>query len=526
LKSDSTASRIAVGTDRTHVFTPALDNNCTGFIKAPPMNDLHDLELLIHSRIPLILLESRDEKRVSQLFANLAIKLALPVLSWSVISGLQRIDYAAVPQEQAGDPQQVLAQIKATATPGIYLLMDFHPYLDDAYNVRLLKEIALDYQNLGHTLVLVSHEIELPPELGAFSARFSLSLPDSARLEEIVREEAGHWSAANQGKKVKTDRKTLDLVIRQLGGLTGADVRRLVRSIIHDDGAINNDDLGRITQARYRLLETSGALSCEFDTASFAEVGGLANLKRWISLRRNVFLEPNCQLDTPRGILLVGVQGGGKSLAARAIAGMWSVPLLRFDFGTLYNKFYGETERNLRESLKAAEAMAPCVLWIDEIEKAIASGENDGGTSRRVLGNLLTWMSERTAPVFIAATANVIEHLPPELIRKGRLDEIFFVDLPDAPTRAEIFAIHLRRREHKPIEFDIPALAMLTEGFSGAEIEQAIVAATYLAHEQHTGLNSVHIRTEIGQTRPLSKVMSEKVARLRAWASDRTVPAN
>ena len=490
------------------------------------MNDLHDLELLLGSRIPLIIIESRDEKRVAHLFASLSIRLATPVLSWSVINGLQRIDYDAIPQEQAGDPQQVLAQIKATATPGIYLLMDFHPYLDDAYNVRLLKEIALDYQRLGHTLVLVSHEIELPPELAAFSAHFTLSLPDSARLEEIIREEAGHWSRTNQRKKVKTDRKILDLIIRQLGGLTTADARRLVRSIIYDDGAINSDDLERITRARYRLLETNGALSCEFDTADFAEVGGLASLKRWIKLRRKAFLEGTSQQDSPRGILLVGVQGGGKSLAARAVAGMWSVPLLRFDFGTLYNKFYGETERNLRDSLKAAEAMAPCVLWIDEIEKAIASGENDGGTSRRVLGNLLTWMSERTAPVFIVATANVIEHLPPELIRKGRLDEIFFVDLPDAPTRAEIFAIHLRRRDHKPIDFDIPELAGLTDGFSGAEIEQAIVAATYLAREQNTDLNTSHIRTEIGQTRPLSRVMAEKVAQLRAWSLHRTVPAN
>ena len=205
---------------------------------------------------------------------------------------------------------------------------------------------------------------------------------------------------------------------------------------------------------------------------------------------------------------------------------MWSVPLLRFDFGTLYNKFYGETERNMREALKAAEAMAPCVLWIDEIEKAIASGDNDGGTSRRVLGNLLTWMSERTAPVFIVATANVIEHLPPELIRKGRMDEIFFIDLPDAPTRGEIFAIHLRRREHKPVDFDLLELARMTQGFSGAEIEQAIVAATYLAREQNIALNTDHIRTEIGQTRPLSRVMAEKVAQLRAWAQDRTVPAN
>lgn len=490
------------------------------------MNDLHDLELLLRSRVPLILIETRDEKRVAGLFAELAVSLAIPVMAWSATTGLQRIDYEAAPQRHASEPQQALGQIKATGTPGIYLLMDFHPYLDDAYNVRLLKEIALDYADLGHTLVLVSHELDLPAELAGFSARFNLSLPDSERLEDIIQDEAGHWSEQHRGEKVRTNRRTLDLVINQLRGLTASDARRVIRRIIHDDGAINEEDLDRVTRTRYQLLDTNGALSCEFDTSDFAGVGGLNKLKRWIELRRDVFLKPDAALDPPRGILLVGVQGGGKSLAAKAVAGMWSVPLLRFDIGTLYNKFHGETERNLREALRAAEAMAPCVLWIDEIEKAIAAGDNDGGTSRRMLGSLLTWMAERTAPVFIVATANVIEHLPPELVRKGRLDEIFFVDLPDAATRAEIFAIHLRKREHKPVDFDILQLANLTGGFSGAEIEQAIVAATYLAREQGTNLATGHVITEIQQTRPLSQVMAEPLARLRQWAQDRTVPAN
>jgi SpoVK/Ycf46/Vps4 family AAA+-type ATPase len=490
------------------------------------MNDLHDLELLLRSRVPLILVETRDEKRVAALFAELAISLAKPVMAWSATTGLQRIDYEAAPQRHASEPQQALGQIRATGTPGIYLLMDFHPYLDDAYNVRLLKEIALEYAALGHTLVLVSHELDLPPELDGFSARFNLSLPDSERLEDIIQDEAGHWSEQHRGEKVRTNRRTLDLVISQLRGLTASDARRVIRRIIHDDGAISEEDLDRVTQARYQLLDTNGALSCEFDTSNFAAVGGLKKLKRWIELRRDVFLKPDATLDPPRGILLVGVQGGGKSLAAKAVAGMWSVPLLRFDIGTLYNKFHGETERNLREALRAAEAMAPCVLWIDEIEKAIAPGDNDGGTSRRMLGSLLTWMAERKVPVFIVATANVIEHLPPELVRKGRLDEIFFVDLPDAATRAEIFAIHLRKRDHKPMDFDILQLASQTEGFSGAEIEQAIVAATYLAREQGTTLATGHVLTELQQTRPLSQVMAEPLARLRHWAQDRTVPAN
>jgi SpoVK/Ycf46/Vps4 family AAA+-type ATPase len=296
--------------------------------------------------------------------------------------------------------------------------------------------------------------------------------------------------------------------------------------VIYDDGAIARNDLERVTRARYQLLDNNGALSCELDTADFGMVGGLENLKRWLNLRRSAFLESDERLETPRGILLVGVQGSGKSLAAKAVAGMWHIPLLRLDFGTLYNKFFGETERNLREALAAAEAMAPCVLWIDEIEKAIASGDYDSGTSRRILGNLLTWMSERKAAVFIVATANVIEHLPPELIRKGRLDEIFFVDLPDVPTRAQIFAIHLRKRDLKPLEYDIPALAKLAEGFSGAEIEQAVVAALYLAREQQTRLDTAHISAEIERTRPLSRVMAEKIEYLRAWAQGRTVLAN
>jgi SpoVK/Ycf46/Vps4 family AAA+-type ATPase len=490
------------------------------------MDDSHDLELLLRSRIPLIIIETRDEKRVARLFAGLAIRLAIPVMAWSATSGLQRIDYDAAPQRHASEPQQALGQIKATGTPGIYLLMDFHPYLDDAYNVRLMKEIALAYDTLGHTLVLVSHELDLPQELAGFSARFSLSLPDSQQLEAIIQEEAGHWSGAHNGNKVKTSQRTLDLIINQLRGLTASDARRIIRRIIHDDGAVNNDDLQRVTRARYQLLDSNGALSCEFETGNFTEIGGLQNLKRWIRLRRHAFLEPDNTIDSPRGILLVGVQGGGKSLAAKAVAGMWSVPLLRFDVGTLYNKFHGESERNLREALQAAEAMAPCVLWIDEIEKAVASGDNDGGTSRRMLGTLLTWMAERRAAVFIVATANVIEHLPPELIRKGRLDEIFFVDLPDATTRAEIFAIHLRKRAHQPEDFDLPTLAGSTAGFSGAEIEQSIVSATYLAREQGVALNTGHLRSEIDQTRPLSRVMAEPMARLRSWARDRTVLAN
>jgi SpoVK/Ycf46/Vps4 family AAA+-type ATPase len=250
-------------------------------------------------------------------------------------------------------------------------------------------------------------------------------------------------------------------------------------------------------------------------------------MKRWLEARKDIFLSdsPPVGLDPPKGLLLLGVQGSGKSLAAKAVAGAWGLPLLRLDFAALYNKYYGETERNLRESLRTAELMAPCVLWIDEIEKGLASDGDDGGPGKRILGTLLTWMSERRSRAFLVATANDIEALPPELLRKGRFDEIFFVDLPSESARTGIFRIHLGKRGLDVAKFDCPALAKQAQGFSGAEIEQAVIAALYSAHARKQVLNTDHVSAEINATRPLSVLMAEKVAYLRAWASTRTVPA-
>jgi SpoVK/Ycf46/Vps4 family AAA+-type ATPase len=489
-------------------------------------SSINDLEILIRSRVPLILVETTDERRVLDVFQRLLLRIQQPVMRWSVTTGLQRIDLDMAPQPHAREPAQALGQIKATSTAGIYLLLDFHPYLEDPMHVRMLKEIALGYAGAAHTLVLVSHDCELPEELHALSARFDLALPDRKTLAQQIQQEARNWTANHPGKKVKTDDQTLNQLLDQLAGLSISDAQRLIRNAIHDDGAITESDLPGVMRAKYRLLDQGGALSFELDTAKFADVGGLARLKRWLLQRQAIFLDTQANLDPPRGILLVGVQGGGKSLAAKAVAGLWNLPLLRLDFGTLYNKFFGETERNLRDSLATAVAMAPCVLWVDEIEKAIASGDYDSGTSRRVLGTLLTWMAEREAPVFLVATANRIDDLPPELIRKGRMDEIFFVDLPDRETRRTIFEIHLRKRDQSPEKFDLDRLADASNGFSGAEIEQAVVAGLYLAREHKAPLDTAHVLTELNQTRPLSVVMAESLSTLRAWAANRTVPAN
>ena len=254
-------------------------------------------------------------------------------------------------------------------------------------------------------------------------------------------------------------------------------------------------------------------------------MGGLGRLKQWLTERNQVLADPPPGLDPPRGLLLAGVQGCGKSLAARATAGVLGRPLLRLDFAVLYDKFHGETERRLRESLKQAELMAPCVLWIDEIEKGLATGESDSGTSRRVLGAFLTWLAEQRGGVFVVATANDVQGLPPELVRKGRFDELFFVDLPDRDTRREILEIHLKRREMEPKSFDLAKLAQATEGFSGAELEQGVVAAWYTAHAGGMTLDTGHLMSEFLRTRPLSVVMAERVAALRSWANGRCVPA-
>jgi SpoVK/Ycf46/Vps4 family AAA+-type ATPase len=290
---------------------------------------------------------------------------------------------------------------------------------------------------------------------------------------------------------------------------------------------ISESDMPEVMRAKYELLGRDSPLSFEYETAQFAEIGGMQRLRNWLDVRKRFFLDgAPAQLDPPRGVLLLGVQGCGKSLAAKAAAGIFGVPLLRLDFGVLYSKYYGETEQNLRKAFETAEVMSPCVLWMDEIEKGVAVGDDDDGLSRRVLGTLLTWMSERRKPVFVVATANDIMRLPPEMVRKGRFDEIFFVDLPSPQNRRDILAIHLRKRSLDAKGFDLDALTKATEGFSGSEIEQAIVSAMYTAHAQGRDVSQADLLTEIRQTRSLSVVMAEKVGEIRDWAAGRTVPCD
>jgi hypothetical protein len=383
---------------------------------------------------------------------------------------------------------------------------------------------------VGTVLVFISHSIRMPPELEPYSARFELKLPTAESRRAIVERTIEAYRAECPDREPRIDAKAMELLVRNLGGLSHAETERLARNAVFDDGAVDADDIPAVMRAKYELLNAGGVLAYEYDTARFADVAGFGRLKQWLSQRRAAFgSEPPPGLDPPKGVLLLGVQGCGKSLAAKATAGALGLPLLRLDFGTLYNKYHGETERNLRESLAQADLMGPCVLWLDEIEKGIGSGrgsDGDSGTSQRVLATLLTWMAERRSGVLLVATANDIDALPPELIRKGRFDEIFFVDLPDPRRRAEIIAIHLRKRGLAPEHFELGQLAIASDGFSGAEIEQGIVAALYAAHAAGAPLNPAQIVTEFERTRPLSVLMRERIEGLRAWARSRTVPAD
>ncbi len=493
------------------------------------MNNRRDLELVLKSGPPIVVIETTDEDRVLAMLVDIARASAArgyrPLFRWTITDGLQRLDLDLEPQRHNSEPADVLRHIRAVKSPGIYALLDFHPFLTDPVSVRLLKDIAISAPTNDVSLLMISHELTLPAELKTFTARFDLRMPNAEQTRAVIESLIADYQADHPTTHVRVDPRALELLVKNLRGLSFADTRRLARNAIYRDGAIADDDIPATTQAKYELLNRDGILSFEYDTAAFAEIAGFNRLKVWLNRRKTAFGGDRPKhLDPPRGLLLVGVQGCGKSLAAKAAAGLFGVPLLRLDFGSLYDKFHGETEKNLRAALQTATTMSPCVLWIDELEKGLATGSEDSGTSRRVLGTFLTWMSERRADVFIVATSNDITALPPELVRKGRFDEIFFVDLPQPVARAEILRIHLVARDIDPAGFDFPVLVAATGGFSGAELEQGIVAALYAAHAAGQSLTTRHLVSEFERTRPLSVVMAEPIQALRSWARDRTVP--
>jgi AAA+ superfamily predicted ATPase len=494
------------------------------------MSELQDLTALIRGGTPLILIETPDEARVIDLFRHVLLNVMRPLYRWSVTEGLRRFDLDIQDDvDTPNDFNSLLRSIYGEQNRSIYLALDAHPYLEYAGTQRMLRDLCERRGCAAHTLVMVGQKITLPEAVESLAVRFQLRLPDEATLRRVVQDEVNLFVRENNGRRVTIDNASLESLIRNLRGLSLGVARRFARQLIFADGAIGPADLPALNKLKFELLNQSGHLHYEYQTADFAEVIGLQRMKRWLEQRKPAFSGETLPagLPSPKGVLLLGVQGCGKSLAAKAVAGVFETPLLRLDMGGLYNKYHGETEKNLRDALASAEQLAPCVLWMDEIEKGMSgSGDSDGGVSRRVLGYFLTWMAERKAPVFLVATANDISALPPEFLRKGRFDEIFFVDLPDHGARADIFRLHLDKRQIQWGSFSLDNLAQHSNGFSGAEIEQAVVSAIYSAFADKQPLSEKHLLDELANTRPLSVLMAEKVEQLREWARERTVPAD
>jgi hypothetical protein len=490
-----------------------------------------ELSLLIKSRYPLVYVESIDETYVLDQLRAIARSLRLDIYEWSVTRGLKRhLLKESYPGTEV--PAEALRSILNTA-PGksdaLYILKDFERFLGDATVMRLLKDLINQIRHTRTTVVIVSAQYNLPPDLEASSAHIVGGYPSEGEIVELINQTLEDFGRDTQSKvDLKLDDRQEDQLIRALKGLTLQQVRNVLYRSLLNSRSVDGSTVARVEQQKKDLLDRDGMLEfCVPEKAS--AIANFHNLRRWLAERRGSFMtgERESGLPPPRGVLLMGVQGCGKSLAVKVAADELGLPLYRLDLVRCYSKFIGETEQNLRKALKTVEQLAPVCLWIDEIEKAFAAsaGDVDGGVSQRLLGTFLTWMQERKQPCFVAATANDVLSLPPEFLRKGRFDEIFFVDLPDEETRLNLFQIHLRKRKLDPANFDCGRLAQRAADFNGAEIEQVVISSLYRADSRRETVTEEHLCVEIQATKPLSVIRKEEVDALRSWARDRTVSA-
>jgi SpoVK/Ycf46/Vps4 family AAA+-type ATPase len=487
------------------------------------------LALLVNSRNPIVTVETSEEARLSGLLERVAEELGIPLYVWSVTAGLGRFGGAAL--YNSDQPEQALTTIASIQGDGIFLLKDFCRYCDNDRISRRLRDLADGFRTARRSIVLLGAAIQLPPELEADAVAFQLGLPSMDELVSGVKATLAELNRT-QGIATSLDATGVGQLAKNLAGLSEDDALRVLRQSLLARRKADVGLLDDVLEAKRHAMHTGGLLETIKRDASFADVAGLERLREWIGKRKSA-LTPEGQrfgLVPPKGVLITGVQGCGKSLAARAVAGEWGYELARLDAGALYDKFVGESEKRLKKALDVAQKLSPVVLWIDEIEKAFASagssGDADAGLSQRLLATLLTWMQDRESGVFLAATSNNITILPPEMLRKGRFDEIFFVDLPSVASRTALFALHIRKRGRDTTGFDLAKLAGASDGFSGAEIEQVIAAGLYTAFGQKQQLSTEILLAEIQSTQPLSVTRAEEITAIRGWAKSRAVPAD
>jgi hypothetical protein len=487
---------------------------------------VHELKTLVLSFHSLLVVETVEEERVRSLLIEVATDLRLPFYEWSLTEGLRRLRGATMDMTQ--DALMALKNIGTFDFDAVCMLKDLAPHLSNANIARALRELAQKLTATRSALVLTGNPVTLPPDLDALAVRFNLQLPDENELRTMIREVVDSIGA-RQPVRVELTREDAQRIVSALSGLTLNQARQVIAQAIVNDNRLSADDLQTVIRRKGELIEQGGILEFfPIDSNKF-ELGGFARLKAWLESARVGFTAEAraLNLDAPRGILLVGVQGCGKSLAAKFVARQWDLPLLKLDAGRLYDKYIGETEKSFRKATTLAGSMAPVVLWIDEIEKVFAqggSGESDGGLSQRLFGSFLTWLQEKDAEVFVVGAANDLMSVPPEMLRKGRFDEIFFVDLPTPDERMGIFRIHLGLRKQDPANFDLHKVGAATDGFSGAEIEQVVISALYRSLQKKQPLTTDAMLEAVRNTIPLSVSRREDIEQIREMARTRFTP--
>ena len=570
-----------------------LDGAAKLSVVLPIMTDgLDRLKVLINSSTPIVVMETSEEVHAVNLVRAACSQLNMATFEWSIADGLlrsgsnapaeapktslqARIDQAmmltqsgrnhapsrtalgpggaegerharAVSSSLGADgaaaatgtaiyntrePVQALANMESVTIEAVFILKDFHRHMDDPVVIRRLRDVGQKFATNRRTVIITAPEIAVPAELTTLVEYFDLPLPDRDRLQEIIKEVFVRLSKSYT-LKLQLDDAGVDAMSANLRGLTEQEAERAISQALVTRYALCPESVTDVLEGKKQLLRHSGMLEFVEASDDLAAVGGLENLKHWLGQRRGAWEDSAREfgLEPPRGMIILGVQGCGKSLCARAVAGEWKLPLVKFDTSAVYDKFIGETEKRIRKVFHVAEGLAPCVLWIDELEKAFAgsgpdSASADAGVSSRLLASFLSWMQDRKAPVFVAATCNNVTVLPPELIRKGRFDELFFVDLPNQSERQQIFSIQLTKRKRNPADFDLDQVAAAAMGYSGAEIDAAVQGGLYAAYSEKQALSTQSLLDALSQTVPLSTTRAEEIQSLREWARTRAVAA-
>ena len=488
-----------------------------------------ELSVLIQAQYPLIYLVTFEEERAERTIAALAQQRPQRrMYTWTMTHGM--VEYGqeggAGQQNNTVSPQAAINWAMRQKDPGIFVFKDLHPFKDSPEVTRSLRDAIEGFRGTHKTIVLMSPVQEIPIELEKEVVVLDFRLPNMSELNQVLSAELEKSRTAS----ITTEGR--EKLLKAALGLTRDEAEKVFRKSRVMAGQLTENEVDIVLSEKKQLIRRNGILDYIEEDETIDSVGGLEELKHWLKQRSNAFTERAREygLPQPKGMLILGVPGCGKSLIAKTTARLWGLPLLRLDMGRVYDgSMVGRSEANLRSALRTAESISPAVLFIDEIDKAFAgsagSADSDGGTSSRIFGSFLTWMQEKTSPVFVIATANRVERLPSEFLRKGRFDEIFFVDLPNEEERKEIFKIHLSKRRSDIERFDFDQLSKVCEGFSGAEIEQGLISAMYEAFAQGREFTQLDIIAAIRATMPLSKTMSEQVTALRDWARQRARPA-